>query len=455
MITRFLMVVTLAAMVSSGLGAQGSGAGQAGRAPKITAIRAGRLVDPATGTTSTNQIILVEGERIRDIGPNVAVPAGAEVIDLSRLTVVPGFVDTHTHEALTYKEMPENNIYYYTYVTDPTPLRAIQAASNALQMLASGFTVVCDVGNNGLYADTALRQAIEQGWMPGPTIIPSGLIISTTGGQFSPSPEMYKYHDIVYPEYLEANSHDEIVKAVRENLLFGAKVIKICLDCKPWGYSVDDIKLFISEAARGGAKVNAHVQTRDGAQRAIDAGLHVISHGQQLTPEQHAQMAQKGIYLASTDTPFTVYRGSDPGEKLAADELRDAFEKGVPITFSTDMDYWNDRMKKDNGEWMDRGELTIAFLKTWKAARIPAKDILKALTITGFKAADVEKDQRGPLKPGYYADIVGLDGDPLANIDAVTNVQFVMKNGDVFKRNGVITIDRLLHPGPVNGFRRR
>src|SRR6476646_5127359 len=145
MIKRFLMVVTLAAMVSSGLGAQGSGAGQAGRAPKITAIRAGRLVDPATGTTSTNQIILVEGERIRDIGPNVAVPAGADVIDLSRLTVVPGFVDTHTHEALTYKEMPENNIYYYTYVTDPTPLRAIQAASNALQMLASGFTVVCDV----------------------------------------------------------------------------------------------------------------------------------------------------------------------------------------------------------------------------------------------------------------------------------------------------------------------
>ncbi|MGE5246562.1 MAG: amidohydrolase family protein [Betaproteobacteria bacterium] len=454
MSARIILAIAIAGAAVAGLQAQ-AGAQQAMPPQKVTVIRAGRIIDPETGAVATNQEIVVQGERIREIGSNVTIPAGADVIDLSKLTVLPGFVDTHTHEALTYKEVPENNIYYYTYVTDPTPLRAIQAASNAMQLLAAGFTVVCDVGNNGLYADTALRQAIEQGWIPGPTIIPSGLIISTTGGQFTPSPEMYKFHDIVYPEYLEANSHDEIVKAVRENLLFGAKVIKICLDCKPWGYSVDDIRLFMSEAAKGGAKVNAHVQTRDGAQRAIDAGLHVISHGQQLTPEQHAQMAQKGIYLASTDTPFTEYRGSREGEQHAAAELRDAWEKGVGITFSTDMDYWNDRMKRPDGEWMNRGELTIAFLKTWKTAGIPNKDILRALTITGYKAADVEKDQRGPLKAGNFADIVAVQGDPLADIDAVRNVQFVMKNGQVFKRNGVITIDSLLHPGPVNGFRRR
>jgi len=453
MMVKVVVVAALVGVATLGMEAQ-RGAPPPG-AQKLTAIRAGRVIDPETGTAAANQVIVVEGEKIRDIGPNVAIPAGAEVIDLSRLTVVPGFVDTHTHEAMTYKEIPENNIYYYTYIADPTALRAIQAASNTMQLLSSGFTVVCDVGNNGLYADTALRQAIEQGWIPGPTVIPSGLIISTTGGQFTPSPEMYKYHSIVYPEYLEANSHDEIVKAVRENLLFGAKVIKICLDCKPWGYSVDDIKLFISEAAKGGAKVNAHVQTRDGGQRAIDAGLHVISHGQQLTPEQHAEMAQKGIYLASTDTPFTNYRGSDQGEKHAAEQLRSAWQKGVGVTFSTDMDYWNEKMKGENGEWLDRGELTIAFLKTWKAAGIPAKDILKALTINGYKAADVLKDQRGPIKAGYFADIVAVDGDPLTNIDTVRNVQFVMRNGQVFKKNGIITIDKLLHPGPVNGFRRR
>jgi imidazolonepropionase-like amidohydrolase len=458
MFKRFVLTTALAVMAVAGVTAdvyaQG-GAAQPAGAPKLTAIRAGRLVDPETGTAAANQIILVEGDRIKEIGANVTIPAGAEVIDLSRLTVVPGFVDTHTHLAMTYKEVPENNVYYYTYIADSTPLRAIQAASNAMQVLSSGFTVVVDLGNNGNYADTALRQAIEQGWIPGPTIIPSGLIISTTGGQYAPTPEMYKNHNIVYPEYLEANSRDEIVKAVRENLLFGAKVIKICLDCKAWGYSVDDIKLFIAEAAKGGAKVNAHVQTRDGAQRAIDAGLHVISHGQQISPEQHAQMAQKKIYLASTDTPFTPYHGSAQGQKRAADQLKSAWEKGVPVTFSTDMDYWSENFKNEKGEWMNRGDLTINFLLTWKAAGIPAKDTLKALTTNGYRAADVEKDQRGPIKVGNFADIVAVEGDPLTNIDAVRNVQFVMRNGEVFKRNGVITVDKLLHPGPVNGFRRR
>lgn len=421
---------------------------------KVVAVRVGRLIDPETGTSSVNQTILVEGERIAAIGADISVPAGAEVIDLSTLTVLPGLVDAHTHQALTYKEIPENNIYYFTFVNDSTPLRAIQAASSTIQLLASGFTVIRDVGNNGMYADTALRAAIEQGWMPGPTIIPSGLIISTTGGQFQPTPEMYKQHGLVYPEYLEANTRDEIVKAVRENLLFGAKTIKICVDCKAWGYSVEDIKLFIEEAAKGGAKVDGHVQTTEGGQRAIDAGIHVISHGQRLTAEQHAQMAKKGIYLASTDTPFTPYHGSEEGQKQAARQLKSAWEKGVPVTFSTDMDYWNDRMKNPDGSWMDRGELTINFLLTWKAAGIPPKDTLKAITINGYKAADVQ-NERGPIKVGNYADLIAVKGNPLEDIDALRNVQFVMKNGQVFKRDGRVTIDGLLNPGPVRGWRRR
>src|SRR3972149_7831275 len=146
-------------------------------AAQVTAIKAGRLVDPEAGTVASNQVILVEGGRFRAIGPTVAIPQGAEVIDLSQLTALPGLVDAHNHLALTYKAEPESNVYYLTYVLDGTPLRAIQAASNGIQMLASGFTIIRDMGNNGNYADAALRIAIEQGWIPGPTIINSGIII--------------------------------------------------------------------------------------------------------------------------------------------------------------------------------------------------------------------------------------------------------------------------------------
>ena len=419
------------------------------QSPSIIAIKAGRLIDPETGSASNNQLIIIEGERIKAVGANLTIPAGATIIDLSKLTVLPGLVDAHTHMALTYKEKPENNYYYLTYVMESTPLRAIQAASNGIQLLSSGFTVIRDVGNNALYADTALRQAIEQGWLPGPTVIPSGTIIGSTGGQFWPTPEMYKQHNNNFPEYIDADSPDEIVKAIRQNMLFGARTIKLCIDCKPWGYSVDDIKLAIKEAAKGGCKVEGHVQTADGAQRAIDAGIYIIGHGNALTPEHHRQMAEKGIFLAGTDTPFTKYRGTETAFKQTVANLRDAWEKKVPLTFSTDFDYWNERMKDDKtGEWLTRGQMTIAFLDTWKAAKIPARDILYALTINGYKAADVIKE-RGPIKPGLFADLIAVSGDPLTDIDALREVQFVMKNGMVFKKDGVMTPEKFFNPGPV------
>ena len=452
MLKRVLIACALVSLVVTTLQAQRPAAPAGPQ--KITAVKAGRLIDPETGTAATNQIILVEGERIREVGANVAIPAGAEVIDLSKLTVMPGLVDAHTHMGITYKEFPENNIYYLTYVMEGSPLRAIQAASNGVQMLNSGFTVVRDVGNNALYVDVALRMAIEQGWLPGPTVIPSGPMIGGTGGQFWPTPEMYKQHNIMYPEYIDANSPDEIVRAIRENMLFGAKTIKLCVDCKPWGYSVDELKLAVREAAKGGCKVEGHVQTPDGAQRAIDAGIYIIAHGRALTPEHHAQMAQKGIFLAGTDTPFTPYRGSEQGFKGTVAALRDAWEKKVLLTFSTDMDYWNDKMKKANGDWMSRGEITINFLLTWKAANIPPADVLKAITINGYKAADVY-NERGPIKAGLYADLIAVQGDPLTDIDALRNVQFVMKNGSVFKKDGVMVPAPFFHPGPVRGYNRR
>jgi imidazolonepropionase-like amidohydrolase len=414
---------------------------------QVTAIRAGRLIDPEAGTALTNQIILVENGRFTAVGTNVPVPAGARVIDLSQLTVLPGLVDAHNHLALTYKEEPENNVYYLTYVLDSSPLRAIQAASNGIQMLASGFTIVRDMGNNGNYADTALRQAIEQGWIPGPTIINSGLIIGGMGGQFYPTPEMAVDHKIVYPEYLDADTPDEIVKAVRQNALFGAKVIKICVDCKPWGYTTDEIRLFIRESAKANLKVEGHVQTVDGARRAIEAGIWSIAHDNGLNDEMHKLMAQKGIWRAGTETPISLTgHTTQQRYQRTVTGLRNAYENKVPLTFSTDADYYV--------PGKTRGEVAIEFIETWKAARIPATDILRAMTINGFKASETERT-RGPIKAGLIADLIAVRGNPLENIDALRDVQFVLKDGVVFKQDGVMTPGAFFHGGPVRGWRIR
>jgi imidazolonepropionase-like amidohydrolase len=408
------------------------------------AIKTKYLVDPDQGEVLQNQTILIEDGKITEIGAEVAIPDAVEVIDLGANYVLPGLVDAHDHLAITYKQEPESNYYYLTTVMDGTPIRAIQAFSTGFQKLASGFTVVRDLGNAGNYADSALRIAIEQGWVPGPTLINSGIIIGGMGGQFWPTPERAF---LVYPEYLDADTHDEIIKAVRQNILYGAKVIKIMVDSKPYGYTADEMKLFITEAAKAKLKVAGHVQTRDGALRAIEAGIWSIEHSRVLDDEIHKLMAQKGIWRVGTETPQTDYHPiSEKRWQRTIEGIKNAYQNKVKMAFSTDADYF--------APGLHRGEITINFLKSWKAAEIPAPEILKIMTNKGYEVCDII-DQRGPIKVGFPADIIAVSANPLEDIDALRDVQFVMKDGMVFKKDGVVTPMNFFHSGPEYGWRKR
>ena len=187
---------------------------------RVIAIKAGKLVDPEKGTAAANQIILVRERKIEAVGANVQIPADAQIIDLSKSSVMPGMFDAHTHLCMTMKKDRDAGSYYITTLLDSTPYRAIEGVANARDMLAAGFTTVRDVGNSGNYADTALREAIERGVVPGPTMLNAGRIIAPYGGQFHLQPEK---KDLATPEYAFADTHDEMLKAIRENIHYGER----------------------------------------------------------------------------------------------------------------------------------------------------------------------------------------------------------------------------------------
>jgi imidazolonepropionase-like amidohydrolase len=407
------------AFVAFGAVTQGQETQKEGKEPVI-AIKAGKLLDPETGKTAANLIILVQGKTIKEIGPSVAIPADAQVIDLSKSTVLPGLFDAHTHLCMSVNPKRDAGNYFYTTLVDTTGYRAIQGVANGQAMLASGFTTVRDIGNAGNYADTDLRRAIEQGWVKGPTVVNSGIIIAPYGGQFQLQPEK---KDLGTPEYLFADTHDEMVKAIRQNLHFGAKFIKIVVDDQKYIYSVDDIRFMIAEAHAAGVKLAAHCWTHPGAHNAAEAGVDSIEHGFKMTDDDLALAKKNNVTLVGTE--FTEKLTNAADHKIWVDRLQRAHKIGVNMAFGTDVDV------ALPGE--TRGTLAIGYIDSWVDAAVPADDIVRAMTVNAARLLGVD-NTRGFLKPGYAADIIAAPENPEENIQTLKKVTFVMKDGYVYKQ---------------------
>ena len=396
----------------------------AARAERIV-IKAGRLLDPESGSVSTNRTIVVDNGRIVEVNSS---GSGGRVIDLSDATVLPGMFDCHTHlcanvpaRSRTLDEMLRDVMTYTSQV--PTAFRALQGAASALSMLESGFTTVRDVGNGGLYADTALRQAVEQGLVPGPTIVNAGRIIAPFGGQFRVSPER---PDIGVPEYIYADTRDEIRKAVRENVHFGAKVIKLVVDDQPYIYSAEDIRAAVEEAARSGLKVAAHCVTEAGARNAIEGGVASIEHGTAMTDSLLTLARDRKVVLVGTDfTPELLDRMALTGlYPIIVDRLRRAQRIGTPMAFGSDV-YVEVPGKT-------RGVLAASEVRTAIEAGIAPRLIVQTMTVNAARLVGVD-GQRGRIAPGLAADIIAVRGNPLENPAALQDVIFVMKDGRVVK----------------------
>jgi len=414
-IRLFSAVIALTVLLCAGVG----------RA-QVTAIKAGKLVDPDSGTTTINQIIIVEGTKIKAVGAGLPIPTGATVIDLSRSTVLPGLFDAHTHMCQTTS--PDNRDLFTTDIREPGTYRAILGVVNARAMLESGFTTIRDVGNNGNYADTSLRKAIEEGLVPGPTIVNAGRIIAPFGGQYHLQPER---RELGQPEYLFADTRDEMRKAIRENIHFGAKVIKIVVDDQQYIYSVDDIKYIVAEAASAGLKVAAHCLTEQGARNAAEGGVASIEHGFRMSDEALQIAKRNNVVLVGTE--FTEqaaeYLGLPPPiakqfHDVFIDRLKRAYKIGVTMAYGTDTFF--------AVEGQTRGTLAISYIDSFIEAGVPAKDTLRIMTTNAARLLGVDK-QRGAIKAGQAADIIATPENPLDNLLTLKQVSFVMKDGKVFK----------------------
>ncbi len=413
---RFFMILLLAACATP-------------VAAQSVAIRAGNLIDPATGKVARNQIILVKDGLITEVSATAKIPGGAHVIDLSNSWVMPGLMDAHTH--LTFGLPPGGIGMGGSYLTEGSGFRALRGAHNARIVLEAGFTGVKDIGNAANYADIDLRRAIEKKWFPGPTMLTTGKIIAPFGGQSSGvPPEQGLFWRF---EYIDADTPDEVRKGVRQNIYYGANAIKLVTDNSAFYYTLEEIKAAVEESHRAGVTCAIHTFGGEAARNVILGGADSIEHGFLLSDELLGLMKEKGTVLVGTDFPEEhlktmnfnpVIEGKTMGQHIV-DRLRRAHQMGVKMAFGSDVVL--DLPGKN------RAEMMLDYLGVWTAAGVPPADILKAMT-TSVAELFRWQGKRGAIAPGQAADIIAMPDSPLENIEALRKVSFVMKDGGVVKQ---------------------
>ena len=393
-----------------------------------TVIKAGHLFDARSGKILDNQIIVIQDGKIKEVGANLKFSKEDKIIDLSDSWVLPGLMDCHVHVTTNLGYRKRN--WSETYVTESNSLRAIRGSVVAKQFLDNGFTTIKEIGNDANYVTADVIKAIKYGWTEGPTIIYAGKIIAPYGGQLSGvNPEHEHFWEF---EFIDADTPDEIKKAIRKNIYYGATVIKMVTGDNGI-YDTEDIKTAVDEAKKYGIKVTVHVADNKGATNVIMGGAAAIEHGHGLDDVQLQLMKDKGMFLVGTDFSYDNWYayGFDEAraktlENKVIDRLKRAYKIGTKMAFGTDIVI--------NLPEMNRVQSSLKVLDSWKAAGIPPSYILQTMTINSAELLGLEK-QRGVLEPSYYADIIALKNNPLQNIEAVKAVRFVMKEGRIIRQD--------------------
>jgi imidazolonepropionase-like amidohydrolase len=428
------LLVALALLVTSRLHAQ-----QPPVAGPVTALRAARMVDVRKGAVVTNAVVLVQNGRITSAGANVALPAGAQVIDLGDATLLPGLIDSHTHLLQDYDGMlrGDDPNMILTVATMSPAKRALLGAMNGREDLEAGITTVRDLGNSGRNGDVALRDAINAGWVVGPRILASTRALSAAGGQFGGVQPAAQ--SLVAEEYVVVSGVEEARRAVRQALYDGADLIKVIVNTGPRVLGLDEMRTIAEEAHRVGSTVAAHAIGDSATRIAAEAGVNSIEHAYSIPDDVLRTMAAKHIYLVPTDFPAAYYlslgRPSDsaamrPGierfTKGSRERLARAVRLGVPIAFGSDSYY--------HAEGKTRGQTSLMPLLAYAEAGMAPMQVIQAATVNAAELAG-RGTRIGALEPGKLADIIAVPGDPTRDIAILARgATFVMKGGVVVKR---------------------